>query len=157
MTELEERVVTFVANERSTDPKKILLTDGIAQELGMDGDDAAELFEHFGKQFHIDLKALNSHWRQHFRGEPPLNSPGYAWALFISVVVGPLIHDLFRWIPTWAAVVVLIPLLCWIYARFIRKDKLPVTVADLVEAAESGRWVMQYAESKRLFHRRRFR
>lgn len=35
----------------------------------MDGDDAVEFFEKFGKKFHVDLTALQDHWHDHFCSE----------------------------------------------------------------------------------------
>ncbi|HWC99823.1 MAG TPA: DUF1493 family protein [Candidatus Sulfopaludibacter sp.] len=155
MTELEERIVNFIVDETSINAKKVHLDSRLAQDIGMEGDDAVEFFENFHEHFHVDLSALGDHWHQHFLpegiGVPPL---GCMVMIGVGVVAGGLLHDLFKWIPYWAAMIVLVAIFCsiytWIYGKFFgepQDQKIPITVRDLVEAASSGTWVKHYDSS----------
>ena len=82
--------------------------------MGVDGDDASFLLESFARQFHVDLSDFP--FSRHFGDE------GF-WP--------------------WQ-----IPLLFWRVFRHLRGNEpheiggvLPVRVADLVRAAEAGRWI----------------
>jgi hypothetical protein len=68
MTELEERILDFVAVETRTERDRIGL-DSVLQDSGMEGDDADEFFLVFANNFHVDLAPLTPHWHQHFRSE----------------------------------------------------------------------------------------
>jgi acyl carrier protein len=150
MTELEERIIAFVAEERGTAGSRVDLDSSLAQDLGMDGDDAVEFFEKFGTEFHIDLTALCGHWNQHFAsegclGEPPL---GCAVVVVAAAFAGGLLHMAVYRIPAWASIIALIAVFGWICRKFFNyyepEEKIPITVQDLVDAAASGKWVKQY-------------
>jgi hypothetical protein len=55
MIELEERIICFVAEQTGIKARRILLSSSLAQEIGMDGDDAVEFFQSFGRDFNVDL------------------------------------------------------------------------------------------------------
>jgi acyl carrier protein len=139
MDALEERVIAFVAHERNIRPETISLTDRINLDLGLDGDDAVEFFEKFGKEFSVNLKPLGHAWHEHFGSEGGLFWLGFV--CFVLFAIGFAIHWIVNWIPVWAAGISLIvvwvwPLRCWP----IRKTLTPVTVQDLVNAACTGSW-----------------
>jgi hypothetical protein len=62
MTELEEQITAFIVEETGRKRKRVLLASRLAQDIGMDGDDAVEFFKKFGEKFHVDLTALYGHW-----------------------------------------------------------------------------------------------
>src|ERR1700685_828116 len=66
---LEERVLMFTAIHSHVDRRKISPMTRLAQDLDIKGDDASELFDAYGKEFHVNLDALNMHWDQHFHPE----------------------------------------------------------------------------------------
>ena len=138
MDALEERVIAFVAYELSMRPEKISLIDRLNLDLGLDGDDAVEFFEKFGKEFSVNLKPLGQAWHEHFGPEGGLSLFGLA--CFVLFAVGVAIHWMVNWIPVWAGIPLIIvwvwPLRCWP----IRKTLTPVTVRDLVNAACTGSW-----------------
>jgi hypothetical protein len=143
MTELEERIVNFIAESTGIKAKKVHLDSRLAQDIGMEGDDAGEFFEKFHEQFHFLPEGI---------GVPPL---GCMVMIGVGVVAGGLLHDAFNWIPAWAAMGVLTTLFCgiygWIYSRLLgepQDDKIPITVQDLVEAANAGKWVKSYQEQE---------
>lgn len=139
MDALENRVIAFVARERGIRAAKISLTSRLNHDLGMDGDDAVEFFEKFGREFSVDLKPLGHAWDQHFvpeGGPHPLLV--VAWIGLFGLGAG--VHALLHWVPTWLAGISLIviwtwPLRCW---PFCGADLAPVTVTDLVDAAQTG-------------------
>lgn len=47
-------------------------SDRLLQDLGLDGDDAAELFAELSHRFGTNFQALQAHWERHFRAEPTL-------------------------------------------------------------------------------------
>ena len=149
MTELEERIVKFIVQETSIKAKKVHLDSRLAQDIGMDGDDAVEFFEKFHKQFQVELDVLGSHWDEHFLPEGGGPSLGCMVVIGVGVVAGGLLHEAFKWIPAWAGMIVLVALFCWIYGKFFgepQEEKIPITVQDLVEAASSGTWIKHYDE-----------
>jgi len=117
-TDLEERVKTLVARETSMRIERISLKTRIAQDIGCDGDDAAELFEAFAKEFDVDLTGIQ--WNKHFCGEglPPGGLFGVLVAVFGWAVRGKSLCD----------------------DDFLE----PITLGDLVEAATAKRWVKDY-------------
>jgi hypothetical protein len=145
--DLQDRIITFTAEERGMKRKRILLTSRLSQDLGMDGDDAVEFFEKLGKKFGVDLELLWQHWHRHFGPEFSGASLGAIVLIVACVVVGDLLHRAFHWIPGWAAMIALIVVAGWAYFRFFadrNPDVIPVTVQDLVDAAKAGKWVKQY-------------
>jgi hypothetical protein len=145
MAEIGERVIALVVEETRTKPTRVQLASRLAEDIGMDGDDAVEFFEKFGEAFHVDLTPLGDRWDQHFSGEGG-PSPGWLVVIGASIAVAAILHELVKWVPMWASTIALVALSCWIYSRFFHQAKLPVTVQDLVDAAVSGKWVKEYEE-----------
>jgi hypothetical protein len=71
MSSIEDEVLELLAAERGMNKSEIGLADTLAQDLGMDGDDAEYFFNSFGKKFNVDLENLKPHWKRHFSGEIP--------------------------------------------------------------------------------------
>lgn len=128
---------------------RILSKLALAQDIGIDGDDAVEFFEEFGERFHPELSQLGDHWDQHFMPEGGRPSFGCMVVIFVGVMAGGLLHDTFRWIPEWVTIPVLVALLAWFYGKVLGEppdEKIPITIQDLVDAANSGRWVKLYTD-----------
>jgi hypothetical protein len=155
MTELEARIIGFVAEERGMKPQRIILSSRLYHDLGMDGDDAVEFFEKFGKDFNVDLSPLREHWSEHFGPEGSAPSLGCMVVIGVAVVLGDLLHRVFQFLPSWAWMIVLLIAFGWAYHRIFasseRDDMLSITVVDLVEAVSHERWTKQYGESANLF------
>jgi hypothetical protein len=63
----EERVMQFTAQRWPVRKGRSLTTETrLAQDLGMDGDDAVDFFDAFQQDFGVDLEDLHMHWDQHF-------------------------------------------------------------------------------------------
>ncbi len=155
MTDLEERIVALVAEERGMKPQRIFLASRLSHDLGMDGDDAVDFFEKFGNEFNVDLSSLREHWSEHFGPEGSAPSLGCMVVIGVAVVLGDLLHRVFQFMPGWEWMIVLLIAFGWAYQRIFasgeRDDVLPITVGDLVEAVSHGRWTKQYGESVSLF------
>jgi len=59
---LERQVTAFVAELVGIDRHRLHLRSTIFGDLGVDGEDAAELMEEFARSFHVDLSGYD-HWR----------------------------------------------------------------------------------------------
>jgi hypothetical protein len=72
-----------------------------------------------------------------------------------AVMLGDLLHRAFHRVPDWAWIIVLYVVFAWLYARFFtyqdHEGVVPVTVADLVEAAKEGKWMKHYEEGATMF------
>jgi hypothetical protein len=107
---LTERVLALVSVETGVPAAKLTLDTRIVHDLGCDGDDAGELLERFADEFGVDLSELQ--WRRHFSNE---GDTGCADLILFFV-------------------------------RLVRRlpppppDLEPVTIRDLVTAAETKRW-----------------
>jgi hypothetical protein len=155
MTELEDQVIALLVEETGIERKRVQLASRLADDIGIEGDDAVEFFEKFGEKFHVDLTVLYDHWHRHFLPEglgiPPL------WCLIVigaGVTLGGLVHEAVNRIPAWASTIALTALFWWVfgwvYSKFFSDEpygnKVPITMQDLVDAATSGQWVKHYEE-----------
>jgi acyl carrier protein len=148
MTDLEQRIIGMLADERGIKPHRILLSSRLVQDLGMDGDDAVEFFGHFGKALNVELAELHSHWDEHFGPEGGGPSLGYMGVIGAAVVFGDLLHRVLPWLHAWASMLVLLIVFGWVFNRLFPAPEgrmtTPVTVGDLVDAAREGRWNKAY-------------
>src|SRR5262249_47544673 len=149
MDTLETSIIDFVADESGIRRDKVLLTSRLSKDLGIEGLDAEELFEAFGKKFNVDLTVLWDYWDFHFS---PEGGPGWTIAipLLVCFLIGEAIHRALGWFPFWAYGVALFvlwiwPLRCWPLAG---EAPLQITVQELVEAARQGRWIRAYHSFK---------
>lgn len=100
------RVIGFVAAWTNSPLARIGLRTTLQGDLGVDGDDAAELIQAFGGTFDVDLSGFV--FQRYFHPEPLLGcSP--------------------------------IGLLYWVTGRTALRVR-PITIGDLVEAAEAHQW-----------------
>jgi hypothetical protein len=116
--DLQERIIEFTAKERGIKRKRILLSSRLGHDLRMDGDDAVEFFEKFGKDFNVDLELLGSHWHQHFGPEGGGPSLGCMVLIVACVVLGDLLHRAFNRIPASVWMIALLVVVGWVYFRF---------------------------------------
>jgi hypothetical protein len=62
-----EQVAEFVAEMRACRIEELTPESTLARDLGLDGDEACELFESFSKRFSVDLSEIR--WKKHFAPE----------------------------------------------------------------------------------------
>jgi hypothetical protein len=156
---LQERVFMFTAIQSHVDRKKLTPMTRLAQDLDITGDDASEFFDVFGKAFRVNLDELNMHWDRHFRPEAGFLLNAVCIVLGFVTLAGSLLlvfrfggflwsYDYFspfqmyrRATYTFSAFA---SLLCWFLVWNRNRLSVPVTVADLIDAADAGRWVKPY-------------
>jgi hypothetical protein len=156
---LEERVLMFAAVHSGIDRRKLSPMTRLAQDLHIKGDDASVFFNAYGKEFRVNLDQLNMHWDRHFQPEAGLLL-STAFIVLGCVTLAASLLVLFRfggWFwsydyispyqmyrtPTWVGSGIA-SLLCWIVAWHRNRSAVPITIADLMDAAEAGRWVKSY-------------
>ena len=112
--DLATAVVNFVAHEVGVKPERLSTKTTLFGDLAVDGDDGAELLEAFAEKFQVDLQGLDL--SNHFG--PEINSLNM-WSL-------P-----FQWFKYW---------LKNGNSPEERCELLPITIGDLIDAANRGCW-----------------
>jgi Protein of unknown function (DUF1493) len=156
---LEQRVLAFTAIHSGVALRKLTPLMRLAQDLDVKGEDASEFFTAFGTEFRVNLDELNMHWDRHFHPEAGLllntvlvalacvtlascllvllNFGGWFWSYdYVSpyqIYRGPLCVGSG-----------LASLIFWIVAWHQNRISIPITIADLIDAADAGRWVKSY-------------
>lgn len=108
---LVQEVAAFVAEFIGVDRHQLRLRTTIFGDLGVDGEDAAELMERFARRFHVDLTGYD-HWR--YFGPEGFNPVATLWVA-LRQLVGLSSEE--------------------------AAGKDPLTIQDLVAAARTGRWL----------------
>ena len=140
----EERVASFTAQHwRIRKDRRLTADTRLAQDLGIDGEDAVEFFDEFQRDFGVDLVDLHMHWDQHFSPEGTL-SLGALAAIVLCITAGFWLREAIGILPAWVWGLILIAIAALIHHRFAKDDRLPVTVGDLIESVRVGRWNKAY-------------
>lgn len=141
MERAANEVVEMLAKERGLSPTEIDASSRLLQDLGMDGDDAADFFTSLQERFGTDLTALHEGWSDHFGPE------GFScWngLLIIPVaVVGGVVAALldFGAVGGIAITFALLALWLWAMKTWGPPDKMqPITVKQVIAAVEAGSW-----------------
>ena len=141
----EAHVLRFVADKTNVRLEKVSLVARLGHDLGVDGDDAVELFEAYEKEFHVDLRLLWETWSEHFGPEASFFvSPPFlvaCVAIGTSIIFLQIISGIS--LPSWSIVVVAIVGGFFVALGYVRVYRTPlkeITVADLVNAARRGAW-----------------
>jgi hypothetical protein len=113
-------------------------------DLGVDGDDAAEIFEALQDRFGTDFTELNRQWRVFFNTEGA--SPRAILIGILAIIVcggaaGALVAAL-HWpsIVAWVLAIALFVGGGWLFSRWFGTELQPLTVAGLAEIIQAGRW-----------------
>ena len=78
-----DEVVAFVARSIGVDTGQVTLSSRLAQDLGLDGDDAAEFMDEFKSHFAVDLSAFE--FRRYFGPEASFSPLHWLlWMVFPS-------------------------------------------------------------------------
>lgn len=135
---VRQRVLDYLANDRLMKPDRISGTSRLQDDLGLDGDDAAEFFDWIADQFGTDLSHLQKKWRAYFSSESI--SFGMIGIMTVSVLAGGAIamatdlSGLWRILPM--AAVMCIGHWCYLHWFPLKA----ITVDEVVAAIERGAW-----------------
>lgn len=116
----------------------------ILHDLGVDGDDAGEIFEALHERFGTDFTELNRQWCVFFNTEgaspramliciPAILACGGVAGALAAVLHWPSIF-------AWGLAVALFLGGGWLFARWFGRELQPLTVAGLAEIVQAGRW-----------------
>jgi hypothetical protein len=143
---VELRVFRFTAEHLSVDSSQLWGGTRLAQDLGVDGDDAVEFFDNFGKSFDIDLHDLYANWERHFLPEAGPMSLGVIVVLCGSAIAGFILKAVVGVLPAWAWMILLITMAFIVYQKWFADEDSsdPITLNDLVEGVRARRWNKSY-------------
>ena len=65
--EITSKVLAFIAKKTGVKESKITMESRLGSDLGLDGDDALELLEGFGKEFNVSVKSID--FEKYFNAE----------------------------------------------------------------------------------------
>ena len=144
-TEPEKAVIEILHYEQGVPREKLKPEASIADDLGVDGDDASELFTRLHEIYGTDFQALSDQWTAFFNNEGMsgrgcflgliLFVPAIAFSVWLAVTFDLGQH--------WAGVVTAsVFALLWVaLARLLPgESKRPVTIAGLAKIVSKGRW-----------------
>jgi len=151
--EIEQSILAFVARETCRNPKRLALNSRLVHDLGVDGDDAVELFEKFGEKYGVDLTALFQNWDHHFVPEGSGPGIGFMIAVGAAAILGDLLHRAYPPIPAWAWMIPPPIAYLFVHAKFFAEpaDCVPITIQELVDAAISRTWDRHYEPRATMF------
>jgi hypothetical protein len=139
---IEDRVLLFVAHHCAVERSNLSFDSRLYHDFGLDGDDVAEFFDAFRREFSVDLGSLPQHYRKYSGSEftvgfrRPETSVACAIVVVVALVVWPW-HPLYSFLLLPAAFG--LALVSFFYWR-ASKRFLPLRVATLVEAAQTRAW-----------------
>ncbi|WP_404710346.1 acyl carrier protein [Sphingomonas sp. MMS24-J13] len=116
----------------------------LLHDLGVDGEDAGEIFQALHEQFGTDFTELNHQWRIFFNTEgsnPKAILFGIPAIMVCGGVAGALVATL-HW-PRFLTVVFALGLFVsgsWLIGRWFGRELHPLTVGGLAEIVRVGRW-----------------
>ncbi len=76
---IEQQVISFLSDISSIEKNKISLNSNIAEELKLEGDDAVEMLEEFGRKFEVDMTSISVD--DFFVSEASFSPIDFLWAL----------------------------------------------------------------------------
>lgn len=123
---------------------KVTPSARILHDLGVDGDDAGELFEALHAQFGTDFTELTSQWRIFF-GTEGISLREMLIGIPVIIVCGGAAGGLvgaLHW-PKFVGILLALALFVgcsWFFSRWFGRDLLPLTVDGLAEIVRAGRW-----------------
>lgn len=124
--------------------RKVTRDARIVHDLGVDGDDAAELLEELHKRFGTDFGELEGQWREFFNAEgasPRTILFGIPAIIMVGAVAGT-ISAVLHWpkLVAMALAFLILVVGSWFLSRWFGKKLRPLTVGGLAQIVEAGRW-----------------
>jgi hypothetical protein len=124
--------------------RKVTPDARILHDLGVDGDDAGEVFEALHERFGTDFTELNRRWRVFFNTEGASSRAiliGIPAIIVCGGAAGALAAALH-----WPSIVArglamgLFVVGGWLFSRWFGRELQPLAVAGLAEIVQAGRW-----------------
>ncbi len=110
-TDLSTEVFAMVSHFTGVRSQELTPETTLFHDLGIDGDDAVDFFEEFGKAFHVNLT-------------------DFKIARYFGSEGGDPVSAIATWLQGW-----------WTGNYHSAAGVAPITLRDLVEAARAGRWI----------------
>lgn len=138
-------ITDLLRDEHGIPAAKLHPSARLGHDLGVDGDDASDLFQRLHCLFGTDFSALDGQWTEFFDNEgasPRSILIGFA-LLISSTAVTVWIASVFRLSTNMAgALGVVMFAALWVGLGWIfpRKAKRPVTIAGLADVVRTGAW-----------------
>jgi acyl carrier protein len=124
--------------------RKVTPDARILHDLGVDGDDAVELFQALHEQFGTDFTELTGQWRVFFNTEGASLRAFLLGIPTIMVLGGAagVVAAALQWPPIVALGLALALFVGgrWLFSRWPGRKLQPLTVAGLAEIVQAGRW-----------------
>ncbi len=145
MTDDPSAIVRKLLIEGQGVPERKVTPDArILHDLGVDGDDASEMFAALHERFGTDFSELNGQWLTFFNTEgasPRAILIGIFTVLVAGGAAGMLTAAL-DWptIVAWGMAIALLVCGGWLFSRWFGRELQPLTVAGLAEIVQAGRW-----------------
>lgn len=135
---IETQVIEFVAAMAEVKPERVLLTSRLLHDLGIDGDDAVELFTGLHERFDTDFTHLYEHWSEYFGPEGiPLSA---SLVIIPAAIVGAIATRNLGVAASVTMTLALVVVSLWV-VRWLWPVKVePITVVEIVGAVEAGSW-----------------
>ena len=142
-----------MAEQTGVAREKLSLESRLSFDLGIEGDDAVELFDGFKREFEVDVSELHLYWDSYFAPE------GISWvtAVFVGAPVILVAIVLSKFFPKWpdwlslpvGATIGFAGVFGWT-ALMRRPGPNEITIGELIEAAQTGRFRVQSAVKERI-------
>ncbi len=137
--DIETQVRDYIALMADVNADRVQPATRLLHDLGIDGDDAVELFKGLHERFGMDLTLLHEHWNQYFGPE------GVGWSSVLIIApgagVGGIVASSVGPAAGVAVAVLLVAISLWVAPKLGLGPKLiPVTVADVARAVKLGSW-----------------
>jgi len=138
---IENRICTLVSEQNGANRKKLSLDSTLSHDLGIEGDDAVELFQRFSDEFKVDLTQLEVDWHHYFAQE------GLGPGTFLVASVPPLLAAFYcnlkfprlGWLT-----IVLMSVLWWLilysWIRLQGPRSPQISIQDLIDCAKARKW-----------------
>lgn len=145
MGDPQDTITKLLHEEHGIPRAKLCPSAQLCRDLGVDGDDATDLFNCLHEHFGTDFSALYAQWPEFFNNEGmSRRSALIAAGLFIPSTA------LTIWLGTWfklsntiggiMAVAVFFALLAALNWVLPKQSKRPLTIAGLAEVVQRGAW-----------------
>lgn len=141
-------LLKMIVDQTGVPPPSICHQSRLAEDLGMDGDDAAEFFERFEQQFSADLSELHERWNCYFAPEGMSLKQGLLIALMTAPGIALGISLELGRILSVALGIVSAFMLIWLRSDLKPShDACGITVADLEAAIATGKLTLARSDA----------